>query len=85
MESALSALAAIFLAHRVYFNNFRQKIPYFDVLRQKRVFFSLALTGSLWLLLALSLSLFGSLWLSVIPTLALTATLWHNLALSGSL
>ena len=39
VESALSALAAIFLAFSVYFNNFWQKIPYFDVSRQKRVSF----------------------------------------------
>ena len=39
VESALIALAAIFLAHSEYFNNFRQKIPYFDVSRQKRVIF----------------------------------------------
>ena len=30
VESALSALAAIFSAHSMYFNNFQQKIPYFD-------------------------------------------------------
>ena len=40
VESALSALAAIFLAHSAYFNNFRQKIPYFDASRQKRVLFN---------------------------------------------
>ena len=34
VESALIALAAIFLAHSAYFNNFRQKIPYFDASRQ---------------------------------------------------
>ena len=32
MDSALSALAAI-SAHGVYFNNFRQKLPYFDASR----------------------------------------------------
>ena len=37
VESAPIALAAIFLAHSAYFNNFRQKIPYFYVSRQKRV------------------------------------------------
>ena len=49
---------------------------------------SQALTGSLWLLLALSLSLSSSLWLSVTPNLAPTgshSTLWLTLALSGSL
>ena len=65
VDSALSALAAIFSGLSAYFNNFRQIIPYFDMSRQKRVLFSLALTGSLcgslWLLLALSLSLSGSL------------------------
>ena len=40
VESALIALAAIFLANSEYFNNFRQKIPYFDVSRQKRVLFN---------------------------------------------
>ena len=40
VESALIALAAIFLAHSAYFNNFRQKIPYFDASRQKRVLFN---------------------------------------------
>ena len=39
VESALSALAAIFLALSAYFNNFRQKIPYFDVSQRKRVLF----------------------------------------------
>ena len=36
VESALIALAAIFLAHCAYF----QKIPYFDASRQKRVLFN---------------------------------------------
>ena len=85
MELALSALAAIFSALSAYFNSFQQKIPFFDVSRQKRVLFSLALTGSLWLLLALSLSLSGSLWLSVTPTLALTGSHCHSLAYSGPL
>ena len=40
VESALIALAAIFLAHSAYFNNFRQKIPYFDASQQKRVLFN---------------------------------------------
>ena len=40
VDSALSALAAIFLALSAYFNNFRQKIPFFDVSRQKRVLFN---------------------------------------------
>ena len=40
VESALIALAAIFLAHSAYFINFRQKIPYFDASRQKRVLFN---------------------------------------------
>ena len=39
VESAL-ALAAIFSALSPYFNNIRQKILYFDVLRQKRVLFN---------------------------------------------
>ena len=67
VESALSALAAIFSALSAYLNNFRQKILYFDVSRQKRVLFSLALTGSLpvslWLSMALCDSHSGSLWL----------------------
>jgi len=41
VESALIALAAIFSAHSPYFNNFRQKIPYFEfyliVLQQNNV------------------------------------------------
>ena len=40
VELALSALAAIFLALSAYFNNFLQKLPYFVVLRQKRVLFN---------------------------------------------
>ena len=40
VESALSALVAIFSALSASFNNFRQKIPYFDVSRQKRVLFN---------------------------------------------
>ena len=46
---------------------------------------SQALTGSLWLFLAVSLSLFGSLWLPLWLPMALTSTLWLTLALSGSL
>ena len=40
VESALITLAAIFLAQSAYFNNFRQKIPYFDASQQKRVLFN---------------------------------------------
>ena len=40
VESALSAFAAIFLAHSTYFDNFRQKNAYFDISRQKRVLFN---------------------------------------------
>ena len=40
VESALSALAAIFSALSANFNNFRQKISYFDASRQKRVLFN---------------------------------------------
>ena len=39
-ESVLIALAAIFLAHSAYFNNFRQKTQYFDASRRKRVLFN---------------------------------------------
>ena len=88
VESTLSAVAAIFLALSAYFNNFRQKIPYFDVSRQKRVLFSLALTGSLcgslWLLLALSLSLSVTPTLAPFGSLALNGSLRLSLALSGS-
>ena len=67
VESALSELSAIFLALSAYFINFQQKIPYFDVSRQKRVLFSLALTDSLpvslWLSMALCDSHSGTLWL----------------------
>ena len=39
--SRLSAhLQPFFLAHSAYFNNFRQKIPYFDASQQKRVLFN---------------------------------------------
>ena len=40
VEAAPSALTAIFSILSAYFNNFRQKIPYFDVSRQKRVLFN---------------------------------------------
>ena len=40
VESALIALAAIFLAHSAYYNNFRRKILFFDAARQKRVLFN---------------------------------------------
>ena len=40
VESALIALAAIFMAHSAYFNNFRQEIPYFDASQQMRVLFN---------------------------------------------
>ena len=39
VELALSAHAAVFSAHSAYFNNFRQKIPYFDASPQKRILF----------------------------------------------
>ena len=42
-------------AHSAYFNISRQKVPYFNVSRQNRV----------WLAVRLSLALSGSLWLSV--------------------
>ena len=84
MESALSALAAIFLAYSAYFKNLRQKISYFDA-PSGSYLLSQAFTGSLWLLLDLSLSLSGSLWLSVTPTLALTGSHCHSLAYSGPL
>ena len=75
VESALNALAAIFLALSAYIN-FRQKLPYFDVSRQKKVFFNcFAIKQCLSMLKMLSMT----------PTLALTATLWYTLALSGSL
>ena len=67
VESALSELSAIISALSAYFINFQQKIPYFDVSRQKRVLFSLALTDSLpvslWLSMALCDSHSGTLWL----------------------
>ena len=46
---------------------------------------SLALSGSLWLTLALSGSLSGSLWLSLARCPALSGSLWLSLAPSGSL
>ena len=89
VESALSELSAIFSALSAFFINFQQKIPYFDVSRQKRVLFSLALTGSpcgsLWLLMALSLSLSGSVWLSVTPILAPSSSNLLSQAFTGSL
>ena len=60
MDSALSALAAI-SAHGVYFNNFRQKLPYFDASRQKRVLFNCFATKQCLLSPCLSLALYGSL------------------------
>lgn len=78
VESALIALAAFFSALSAFFN-FRQKLPYFDVSRQKRVFFNCFATKQC--LSMLKCSLWLPLWLS----LALTATLWHTLALPGSL
>ena len=66
LQPFLSALSA-------YFSNIIQKIPYFDVSRQKRVLFNCFATKQC------SGMLNGSLWLSVTPTL------WHTLALSGSL
>ena len=66
-----SHLQPFFLAHSAYFNNFRQKIPYFDASRQKRVLFNCFATkqclGMLKMwgkpLFCLSLVLYGSLWL----------------------
>ena len=81
VESALSALAAIFLAHSTYFNNFRQKIQYFDASRQKRVLFNCFATKQCLGMLkceAVSLALcdshFGSHWL----TLPLFGILWPS-------
>ena len=79
VEPALSSLSAIFSALSPYFNNFRQKISYYNLLRQKRVLCNFAtkqcsgmqkMWGYPLFLLALSLSCSGSLWLSVTPTLA---------------
>ena len=71
VESALSALAALFLALTAYFNNCRQKIPQFDVSRQKIVLFNCfarkQCLGILKMCLCLSMALcdsnVGSLWL----------------------
>ena len=71
VESALSALAAIFSPLSLYFNKFWQKILYFDVSRQKRVSFNCFTTKQclsmlkMWgkRLFCLSLVLYGSLWL----------------------
>ena len=88
-QTALHTCSHFFRLLARIFNNFRQKIPFFDVSRQKRVLFGLALTGSpcgsLWLLMALSLPLSGSLWLSVTPTLAPTGSNLLSQAFTGSL
>ena len=90
VESALSALAAIFrLLARIL--TISHKKCHILTCRDKResylvllsLWLSLALTGSLSP--CLSLAPYGSLWLPLWLSLALTATLWHTLALSGLL
>ena len=101
VESALIALAAIFLAHSKYFNNFRQKIPYFDMSRQKRVLFNCFATKQCLGMLKmappgsnlLSRAFTGSLWLLLDLSLSLSMALcdshsgshWPSLPLSGIL
>ena len=65
VESALSALAAIFSALSAYFNNFRQNILYFDVSRQKRVLFNCFATKQCLGMLVSSPAHYGSFWLSL--------------------
>ena len=69
VDSALSALAAIFSANSAYLNNFWQKIPYFEASRQKRVLFNCFATKQC----------FGRL--SVTNTLALSGFHWLSLVL----
>ena len=71
-----------FSALRAYFNNFWQKIPYFDISRQKRILFNCFATKQC--LGTIKMALYGSLWLPLWLSKALTATLWHTLALCGS-
>ena len=100
VESALIALAAIFLAHSAYFNNFRQKIPSFDASLQKRVLFNCCatkqclcmlkmwgqpLSGFHWLSLAVTGSLPVSLWLSMALCDSHSGSHWLSLPLSGIL
>ena len=94
VESALSALSAIFSALSAYFNNFQQKIP----CRNKRespshccsfwaVLDSLLLIMALRarLVLAVSSSHCLSLWLSLALTGSIPVSLWLSMALYGSL
>ena len=88
MWSRLSAhLQPFFLALSAYFNNFRQKIPYFDVSRQKRVLLNCFATKQCLGMLKCEASLFfgsyllshaytGSLWLLVDLSLSLSGSLW---------
>ena len=72
-------LQPFFLAHRAYFNNFRQKIPYFDVSRQKRVLFNCFATKQCLGMLKCEASLFFALsesyWISPCLSLALYGSL----------
>ena len=82
MESALSALAAIFFgsSKSAYFNIFfLQKILYFDVWRQKRVL--LALTGTLPVSLWVSMALCDSQSGSHCHSLAYSGPLWLTIAI----
>ena len=93
VESAVIALAAIFfLAHSAYLNNFRQKILYFDAVRQKSVLFCNKIMFRYAKNFVTSLpnaSLCGYLWFSPCLSLALYGSLWLSvtptLAPSGSL
>ena len=85
--SQLSAhLQPFFLAHCAYFNNFRQKIPYFDVLGQKRVLSNCFATKQCLGMLKCEVSLFFALsesyWISPCLSLALYGSLWLPLWLS---
>ena len=92
VESALSALAAIFSAHSAYFNNFRQKIPYLTrrdkresylIVLQKKMFryakdVRLASFLALTCSLRLSLALSGSDWISSCLSLAMALCDSHS-------
>ena len=92
VESALIALAAIFLAHRAYFNNFRQKYRILTCCDKRESYLIVLQQNNVWVCKKCEASLFfatslpnGSYWISPCLSLALYGSLWLPLWLSLAL
>ena len=96
MGMGMGMVQPFFSTLSAYFNNFRQKIPYFDVSRQMRVLFNCFATKQCLGMLKmapsgsnlLSQAFTGSFWLLLDLSLSLSGSLWLSvtptLALTGS-